>query len=191
VPNAKLTVTHTDGFPVVPRETDSVILGMGERVDAIVTLNGSAPVIAAAERKDGFAQLNLRVNNAQSDVKVDEFVAALRNSVPLDTATLTAAPEVQLPPRNPDQALQLKLAGPTNGYNWTINGKLYNPPNNGMEVTKGQRVRITFINESKMFHPMHFHGHTAQVMRDTGVALARQVATLCPRPVKTPCWCHR
>lgn len=57
---------------------------------------------------------------------------------------------------------------PQGCYNWTINGKLYDPPNDGIEVKPGQRVRIRFINESKMFHPMHFHGHTAQVMLPMG-----------------------
>jgi FtsP/CotA-like multicopper oxidase with cupredoxin domain len=180
VPNTKLTVTHTDGFPVVPRETDSVILGMGERVDATITVNSSVPVIAAAERKDGFARLNMRVNGAPSSVKVDEFVAALRGSVPVDTAGLPAAPEVQLPPRNPDQIVELRLAGPTNGYNWTINGKLYNPPNDGIEATAGQRVRIRFVNESKMFHPMHFHGHTAQVIRPSGPAARKDTVLVAP-----------
>ena len=33
----RLTVTHTDGFPVEPTETDSLLLGMVERYDAIVT----------------------------------------------------------------------------------------------------------------------------------------------------------
>lgn len=178
VPNTKLTVTHTDGFPVVPRETDSVILGMGERVDATITLNSSVPVIAAPERKDGYAQLNLRANGLPSGVKVDEFVAALRASAPADTANLPAAPEVQLPQRNPDQTVELRLAGPTGGYNWTINGKLYDPPNNGIAVKAGQRVRIRFVNESMMFHPMHFHGHTAQVVRPTGEPAARKDTVL-------------
>jgi hypothetical protein len=71
----------------VPKQADSVILGMGERVDATITLNSSAPVVAAAERKDGFAQLNMRVAGAASNVKVDKFVAAVRNGIPLDTAT--------------------------------------------------------------------------------------------------------
>lgn len=165
LPNTKLTVTHTDGFPVIPADADSVILGMGERVDAIVTVTGSIPVIAAAERKDGYAQLNLRVNNSASDTKVAEFVAALRNSTPLNSAHLPAAPAVNLAPRMPQQTLEMRLAGPTDGYHWTVNGKLYDPPSDGLPVKKDERVRISFINESKMFHPMHFHGHTAQMMR--------------------------
>ena len=33
----RLTVTHADGFPVNPVEVDTVLLGMGERYDIIVT----------------------------------------------------------------------------------------------------------------------------------------------------------
>jgi multicopper oxidase len=180
VPNTKLTVTHTDGFPVVARETDSVILGMGERVDATITVNSSVPVIADAYRKDGYGQLNIRVNDAASTVNAGEFVAALRNSAPLDTATLPAAPEVNLAQRNPDQTVKLRLAGPSNGYNWTINGKLYDPPNDGIEIKAGQRVRFRFINESKMFHPMHFHGHTAQVILPSGPAARKDTVLVAP-----------
>jgi FtsP/CotA-like multicopper oxidase with cupredoxin domain len=180
VPNTKMTVTHTDGFPVVPRETDSVILGMGERVDATIAVNSSVPVIAAAYGKDGFAQLNIRVNGAPSGVEIDQYVAALNISAPLDTAGLPAAPEVNLPQRNPDQRVELRLAGPSNGYHWTINGKLYDPPNDGIEVKPGQRVRFRFVNESKMFHPMHFHGHTAQVMGPSGPAARKDTVLVAP-----------
>ncbi len=179
VPGTALTVTHTDGFPVVPQQADSVILGMGERVDATITVNSSVPVIAAAERKDGYAQLNLRVNGAPSNVNVDHFVAGLRNSTVLNTAGLAAAPQVQLAQRNPDQTVEMRLAGPVNGYNWTINSQLYNPPNDGVAVPKGQRVRISYINQSKMFHPMHLHGHTFQVMGASGPA-ARKDTVLVP-----------
>ena len=179
VPGTPLTVTHTDGFPVVPQQADSVILGMGERVDATITVNASVPLIAAAERKDGYAQLNVRVNGAASTVNVDQFVAGLRSSTVLDTAGLAAAPQVQLAQRNPDQTFEMRLAGPVNGYTWTINGKLYDPPNNGVAVPKGQRVRISYVSESKMFHPMHLHGHTFQVMGPNGPA-ARKDTVLVP-----------
>ena len=41
-----------------------MILGMGERADAIITLDESLPVVAVPEGKDGHAQLNMRVNHA-------------------------------------------------------------------------------------------------------------------------------
>lgn len=44
----RMEVTHTDGFPVKPQETDSLAIGMGERYDAIVTLaDGVFPFVAA------------------------------------------------------------------------------------------------------------------------------------------------
>jgi FtsP/CotA-like multicopper oxidase with cupredoxin domain len=168
VPDTELNVTHTDGYPVVPHRTNAVILGMGERADAIITLGSSVPVIAAAEGKDGYAQMNLRVNGGQPQVNVDDFVKSLRTSVVLNTAVLTPAPGVVLPQRNPDMTVDLRLAGPKSGYTWPINGKLYDPPKNGIALAPNKRVRIRFISESMMFHPMHLHGHTFQVVQPSG-----------------------
>ena len=183
VPDHVLNVTHTDGFPVVPAQAESVILGMGERVDATITLGASVPVVATAEQKDGYAQLNMRVNGAPSGVNVAQFVGALRSGIPLDTSQLMAAPEVQLPQRDPDDIIDMRLAGPVNRYDWPINGKLYDPPNDGYPIRGGQRVRIRYVNESKMFHPMHLHGHTFQVIRPTG-RTARKDTVLVP-PLQT------
>jgi FtsP/CotA-like multicopper oxidase with cupredoxin domain len=81
VPGTSMKVIQTDGYPVLPTQADSVILGMGERVDAVITVNESVPVVAAPEGKQGGAQLNMRVNDAPSAVKVDDFVATLRREV--------------------------------------------------------------------------------------------------------------
>jgi multicopper oxidase len=181
VPAAELNVTHTDGYPVVARRTNAIILGMGERADAIVTVNSSVPVIAAAEGKDGYAQLNLRVGGAQPAVNVAEFVKTLRTSEVLNTAVLTPAPGVVLPQRDPDQTVDLRLAGPVNGYTWPINGKLYDPPKNGIAVAPGKRVHIRFISESMMFHPMHLHGHTFQVRQPTGPGARKDTVLVPPK----------
>jgi FtsP/CotA-like multicopper oxidase with cupredoxin domain len=165
VPGAELNVTHTDGYPVVPRRTGSVILGMGERVDAVITVGSSVPLIAVPEGKVGHAQLSLRVAGASANVDIERFVKALRTSEVLNTAVLTPAPDVVLPQRDPDITLDLRLAGPLDGYTWPINGRLYDPPNDGLAVEAGKRVRLRFANESMMFHPMHLHGHTFQVVQ--------------------------
>ena len=48
-----LTVTHTDGFPVVPVEVDALLIGMGERYDVLVTAaDGVFPLTALAEGKN-------------------------------------------------------------------------------------------------------------------------------------------
>ena len=46
----RLTVTHADGFPVLPVSTDALLLAMGERYDAILELDdGVFPLVAVAE----------------------------------------------------------------------------------------------------------------------------------------------
>jgi len=181
VPGTELNVTHTDGYPVVPRRANAVILGMGERADAIVTLGSSAPVIAAAEGKDGYARLDLRVGNAPSNLNVDAFVAGLRTSEVLNTSSLDAAPDVILPQRDPDMTVDLRLAGPMDGYTWPINGKLYDPPNNGIALAPNTRVRVRFVSESMMFHPMHLHGHTFQVVHTQGTGPRKDTVLVPPK----------
>ena len=179
VPGTSMRVIQTDGYPVVPVQADSVILGMGERFDAIITVNEAVPVVAVPERKQGHARLNIRVNRAPSAANIDEFVASVRTGAPLNTATLSPTPEVTLPAKQPDQIIDAHLAGPVNGYTWPINGKLYNPPYDGVAVQPDQRVRIRYINDTMMFHPFHLHGHTFQVMDGT-VARARKDTVLVP-----------
>src|SRR5262245_53661773 len=52
-----MTVTHTDGYPVVPTEVDALLVGMGERYDVIVTAaDGVFPLVAVAEGKNAVAR---------------------------------------------------------------------------------------------------------------------------------------
>lgn len=49
----KLTITHTDGFPVQQQEVDALLVGMGERYDVLVTHgDGVFPRVALAEGKN-------------------------------------------------------------------------------------------------------------------------------------------
>jgi multicopper oxidase len=179
VPDALLNVIATDGYPVMPAQTRSVILGMGERFDATFTVDKSVPVVAVPEGKQGHAQLNIRVANAPTTVKVDTFVDAVRNEIPLDTARLVPTPEVTLPVKTPDQLIEARLSGPGTGYTWPFDGRLYDPTKDGIGVKRDQRVRVRMINESMMFHPIHLHGHTFQVVGDNG-PLARKDTVLVP-----------
>ena len=104
LPGIPMTVTHTDGFPVVPRQVDSVLLGMGERADAVIAINDtSVPLVAAPYGKPGHARVDLRVDNAPVRTDAAGFAAALQRQVPLNTATLVPAPPVVLPTRSPDR----------------------------------------------------------------------------------------
>jgi multicopper oxidase len=65
--------------------------------------------------------------------------------------------------RDPQQTLDLLLAGPGPGYTWSINGKLYDPPDNGLNLTSGQRVWMRFIHNDH-----HLDGGMATFVSYTG-----------------------
>lgn len=182
VPDTILNVIATDGYPVMPAQAKSVILGMGERFDATFTVDKSVPVVAVPEGKDGHAQLNIRVGGV-GPVDVASFVEVVRTEVVLDTAMLSPTPEVTLPQRTPDQVVEATLSGPGAGYTWPFDGRLYDPAKDGIGVKRDQRVRIRMINESMMFHPIHLHGHTFQVV-GSNAPRARKDTVLVP-PKKT------
>ena len=138
-------------------------------------------MVAVPEGKQGHAQLNIRVGGAPSAVKVDDFVAAVRKEVVLDTATLSPTPEVTLPARTPDQVIEARLSGPGSGYTWPFNGRLYDPTKDGIGVKRDQRVRMRMINESMMFHPIHLHGHTFEVVGRNGPRARKDTVLVPPK----------
>ncbi|MDE0947138.1 MAG: multicopper oxidase domain-containing protein [Sphingobium sp.] len=64
--------------------------------------------------------------------------------------------------RAPTRTIVIKVSGNMERYIWTLNGAKFGeaPP---LKVAFGERVRITFVNETMMAHPMHLHGMFFQV----------------------------
>ncbi len=59
----------------------------------------------------------------------------------------------------PDRTITLRLTGMMDRYIWTINDERYDPENTDpIQMQIGERVRLEFINETMMDHPMHLHG---------------------------------
>lgn len=52
-------------------------------------------------------------------------------------------------------------------YVWTLNGQAW-PEVTPIIIEKGQRVSLTFVNETTMSHPMHLHGHVFEVTNIDG-----------------------
>ena len=61
------------------------------------------------------------------------------------------------PPREPDRVLEIRLTGNMERYFWAINGNRFSEAQ-PIVLTLGERVRMRFINETMMSHPMHLHG---------------------------------
>ncbi|QYJ05415.1 multicopper oxidase family protein [Nocardioides panacisoli] len=180
VPGTPLRITHTDGFPVEPMVADSLLLGMGERVDAIVTVpEASTPVVALAEGRGSHAAVVLRVGTTSSAVDTTAAAARLAGSGVAGSLDLVASERVRIDPGEPDVTHDLVLSGPDRRGNWLINDQTYDP-DEGLPVRTGQRVRLRLRNASMMFHPVHLHGHTVQVRGRDGGGPRKDTVLLLP-----------
>ncbi|WP_327088509.1 multicopper oxidase family protein [Nonomuraea sp. NBC_01738] len=172
----KLTVTHTDGFPVRPAQADAVLIGMGERYDVLVTLqDGVFPLVALAEGKKALARALVRTGGDRTPPpalrprELDGKILTYDDLRPHDSVRLT--------PKQPDRTVKLELSGTMTAYDWAINGRKYNPKIIA-PVRSGERVRLSFVNRTAMWHPMHLHGHTFALpggaRKDTAIVLPKQ-----------------
>ncbi|MEU7108911.1 multicopper oxidase family protein [Streptomyces sp. NPDC046215] len=170
----RMTVTHTDGFPVEHAQADALLLGMGERYDVLVEAkDGVFPLTALAEGKKASALALLRTGGGEApdaSARPGELDGSL-----LTADRLKAAGGVRLADRRPDRTLELRLTGSMAAYDWAINKKKYTPGQR-YPVAAGERVRLVFVNDTTMWHPMHLHGHTFALpgggpRKDTAIVL--------------------
>lgn len=172
----RMTVTHTDGFPARPVPTDALLIGMGERYDVLVTVkDGAFPLTALAEGKKAAAMAVLRTSAKASAPSADVRPAELQRKI-VGYGDLRPADAVRLPDRKPDRTLRLELTGGMMKYDWAINGRPYRP-DDLYPVRAGERVRLSFVNSTTMWHPMHLHGHTFAL---TGTGLRKDTAIVLP-----------
>ncbi|MCG6038822.1 copper resistance system multicopper oxidase [Acinetobacter baumannii] len=68
----------------------------------------------------------------------------------------------QLDTRAPERELVIRLGGNMERYIWTINGKKFSEAE-PLQVKYGERIRLKFVNDSMMAHPMHLHGMFMQL----------------------------
>jgi FtsP/CotA-like multicopper oxidase with cupredoxin domain len=69
--------------------------------------------------------------------------------------------------REPDREIELRLTGNMERYFWSINGIKYSDAE-PVRLKLGERVRIRFINDTMMMHPMHLHGMWMQLDKGNG-----------------------
>lgn len=60
--------------------------------------------------------------------------------------------------REPEREIELHLTGSMIRYMWSIDGKKYSEAPDPIPFRYGERVRLTFVNDTMMEHPMHLHG---------------------------------
>lgn len=97
-----------------------------------------------------------------------------------DLKSLTPQPDT----RPAERELEVRLGGNMERYIWTINGKKFTEVE-PLQVKYGERIRLKFINDSMMAHPMHLHGMFMQLENGQSSANMPNKHTLIVPPGKT------
>jgi multicopper oxidase len=159
----RLTVTHADGLPVEPVEVDTVLLGMGERYDVIITAkSGVFAIVAVPEGKlDPAGEAVLRTSAAATAPPVGTKPAELTGRLLVYT-DLRSTEAARLPTAGKSRAASINLTASTNGYVHGINGRSF-PLVSPVGVHEGEHLNLHVMNDTMMFHPIHIHGHSFSV----------------------------
>ncbi len=75
-----------------------------------------------------------------------------------DLISLQPQPDQRAPVRD----LTIRLTGNMERYSWTLNGQ-HEHKTEPLRLNDGERVRLRFVNETMMAHPMHLHGMFVQL----------------------------
>ncbi|TFC25194.1 multicopper oxidase family protein [Cryobacterium sp. TMT1-3] len=184
IPGQKITLTHTDGFPVQHEDVDAVVLGMGERIDAILTVqDGFTPLLAIPEGKNGRAY-GLISTGSGTAPDAGALPSTLDGQM-TDGGRLTADESVLLRDKAPDRLHTVRLTGSMGKYDWSINGRRFDmtkPFAGAFDISLDERVQVKMINDTSMWHPMHLHGHSFQLAnngarKDTVIVRPKETVT--------------
>ena len=86
--------------------------------------------------------------------------------------------------RAPEREIEIRLGGNMERYIWTINGKKFNETE-PFKVKYGERIRLKFVNDSMMAHPMHLHGMFMQLENGQDASNMPNKHTVIVTPGKT------
>ncbi|MEQ8698264.1 MAG: copper resistance system multicopper oxidase [Bauldia litoralis] len=75
--------------------------------------------------------------------------------------------------RPPAREIVVRLTGSMERYIWTLNDRKLGE-DTPIQLRKGERVRLKFINETMMDHPMHLHGLWMELIGPGGHPVARK-----------------
>ena len=173
----EMTVIACDGNPCKPFVVDSVAVAVAERYDVLVTvkrsgtftmhwcaLGQSSQVVGVIDAGGGSAKPNLGRPDFGKRTGGMGFYDKIK------------APGDSQWPAGPPNQIDVELGGLMDKYLWSMQGRYFPEPYVPKEmadskfigIEAGQRVRLRLINKTKMWHPMHLHGHSFRVLARNG-----------------------
>jgi CopA family copper-resistance protein len=76
--------------------------------------------------------------------------------------------------REPEREIELHLTGHMIRYMWSFDGKTYSEAREPINFRYGERLRLTFVNDTMMEHPLHLHGMWMHLENGAGAYLPRK-----------------
>ncbi len=184
IPGLKMTLVQADGQDVEPVNIDEFRMAVAETYDVIVEPKEEKPYAIVVEPIDrtGFALATLapsegmrvempehrrRALLTMADMGMDMGESGWADS---DTPKENKALKYedlryignQKDTRPPTREIEMMLGGSMERYIWTLNGKKHED-SEPIVIKYGERVRIKFVNDTMMAHPMHLHGMFVQL----------------------------
>ncbi len=170
LPGHKFRVIALDGNPVpTPQAVETLFLGAGERIDAVVEMNNPGVwILGATEDAIRAAGLGIVVEYANQHRQPQW----MKPSTLRWDYTVFGRPEKDQLSRTPDHTFDMvfeKIPGGAGRFNtWLVNGKPY-PHENEFVLQQGARYRLIFRNRTDDAHPMHLHRHQLELTEINGV----------------------
>jgi FtsP/CotA-like multicopper oxidase with cupredoxin domain len=158
-----------DGFPVTPVTARDFPIAVAQRLDIRVKIPrapASHPVLAVLEGERKQTGIILVAGNGPV-ARIPELAKMPSTALSLDLEVRLRATR-PLTLRKADRVHRLNLTGEMAGYVWSINNVVWNKDVPPLPLAKGERVELVMVNQTRMSHPMHLHGHEFQVVEIDG-----------------------
>ncbi|WP_394556040.1 copper resistance system multicopper oxidase [Acinetobacter baumannii] len=147
---------------------DHSMMHMKHDMSAMSEMNHDMQAMSSSEHDHAMMNMNHEMPaQSENKPKKDKPVYGWANaSTPAGMKALQYSDLQSLNPqpdtRAPERELVIRLGGNMERYIWTINGKKFSDTT-PLQVKYGERIRLKFVNDSMMAHPMHLHGMFMQL----------------------------
>ena len=130
-------------------------------------------MLALLEGENKQTGIILRAGNAPI-ARISDTASTASPALTLDLERRLRALE-PLKPRKANRVHTLNLTGDMAGYRWSLNNVAWSKDVPPLPIAQGERVELIFVNQTRMPHPMHLHGHEFQVVEIDGKRFAGAV----------------
>jgi FtsP/CotA-like multicopper oxidase with cupredoxin domain len=165
-----------DGFRTAPVRGRRFPIAVAQRLDirlAIPRAAAAHPVLALLEGDNKRTGIILRAADAPI-ARIPDMSKMASPALTLDLESRLRALE-PLKPRKANRVHTLNLTGEMAGYRWSLNNVAWSKDVPPLALAQGERVELVFVNQTRMPHPMHLHGHEFQVVEIDGKRFAGAV----------------